>query len=61
MTRSLLEKHKRYTAAKVSFQNTQFQVEELHWEHSDTLTNSYPGYEQWGKGQPLELWLIERT
>ena len=54
-----LEKHERYTAARVSFQNTQFKVRELHWEHSDTLSNSYLVMSSGGKDSLLSYGLLK--
>ncbi len=54
-----LEKQKRYTAARVSFLNTRFPVEEMHWEHSDTLSNSYLVMSSGGKDSLLSYGLLK--
>lgn len=53
------EKQKRYTAAKVSFQNTRFQAQDLQWEHSDTLTNSFLVLSSGGKDSLLSYGLLK--
>jgi len=54
-----LEKQKRYTAARVSFLNTAFALEEVEWEHSDTLNDSYLVMSSGGKDSLLSYGLLE--
>lgn len=54
-----VERHKRYTAAKLSFRNSKFDVGELHWEHTDTLTNSYLVMSSGGKDSLLSYGLLK--
>jgi creatinine amidohydrolase/Fe(II)-dependent formamide hydrolase-like protein len=53
------EKHKRYTAARVIFQNTRFDVKELQWEHSDTLSQGYLVMSSGGKDSLLSYGLLK--
>ena len=53
------EKHERYTAARVSFQNTQPDGQEMHWEHSDTENNSYLVMSSGGKDSLLSYGLLK--
>jgi creatinine amidohydrolase/Fe(II)-dependent formamide hydrolase-like protein/7-cyano-7-deazaguanine synthase in queuosine biosynthesis len=53
-----VEKQKRYTAATVSFKNTLFDEQELHWEHKDTLRNSYLVMSSGGKDSLLSYGLL---
>jgi creatinine amidohydrolase/Fe(II)-dependent formamide hydrolase-like protein/7-cyano-7-deazaguanine synthase in queuosine biosynthesis len=55
----IAEKHKRYTAARVSFQKTRFDVQELHWEHSDTLSDSFLVLSSGGKDSLLSYGLLQ--
>lgn len=53
------EKQKRYTAAKVIFQNTQMKVKELEWEHSSTKTDGYVVLSSGGKDSLLSYGLLK--
>ena len=53
------EKYKRYTAARVGFQNTRFDVKELQWEHSDTLSQGYLVMSSGGKDSLLSYGLLK--
>jgi len=52
------EKQRRYTAARVKFQNTRFDVKELQWEHSDTLSQGYLVMSSGGKDSLLSYGLL---
>ena len=54
-----LEKRKKYTAAKVVFENSRFDSRELSWEHSDTLTNSCLVMSSGGKDSLLSYGLLQ--
>lgn len=53
------EKHKRYTAARISFQNTRLDAQELQWEHTDTLSDSFLVLSSGGKDSLLSYGLLK--
>jgi creatinine amidohydrolase/Fe(II)-dependent formamide hydrolase-like protein len=53
------EKQKRYTAAKVSFENTLFREHVLAWKHRDTLNDSYMVLSSGGKDSLLSYGILK--
>jgi len=53
------EKQKRYSAARVSFQNTRSKLRDLDWEHSNTRTDRYVIMSSGGKDSLLSYGLLK--